>query len=44
MPVITVPIKFDQNEYDEASSLKANGETWPEYLLRLVRENKTQKR
>lgn len=40
MPVITVPVKFDQAEYDEASSLKAPGETWPRYVLRLVRENK----
>jgi hypothetical protein len=40
MPVKTVPLKYDQAEYTEAVSLKVKGETWPEYVLRLVRENK----
>jgi len=40
MPVRTVPLKFDTDEYAEAASLKRKGETWPEYVLRLVRENK----
>jgi hypothetical protein len=40
MPVKTVPLKYDQAEYDEAASLKSKGETWPGYVLRLVRENK----
>ena len=39
MPVKVVQIIFDQSEYDEAISLKAIGETWPKYVLRLVKEN-----
>jgi hypothetical protein len=40
MPVKTVPLAFDEKEYAEASSLKKKGETWPGYVLRLVKRVK----
>jgi hypothetical protein len=40
MPVKTIPIRFDEEDYKEAGSLKGDNEAWPAYVLRLVRENK----
>lgn len=31
---------FDDQEYEEAASLKKHGETWPRYHLRMVKRVK----